>query len=228
MAAQARPASLVANMGATGSGKSTGNHIALDADEGRRRLIWDFKGEYLRHGVECKTRAELRARVLESWAGEFSLVFRPSFDVKIGRAQLDYFCGVAYELGRVLVVADELHMVMASNVPAPPGWRRLVSLGRDHDVRLIAASQRPVDFDKSFWDQATVIRAGRLNGEASARTLAGFLMVPWQDIVALSPLHWIQRSIYRPAVVRGHIGGTPARPVEVVDSEKSLIPAAPA
>lgn len=220
-----RRASIVAVMGATGSGKSSSIRVALDADQGGRVLLWDVKGEYLRYGVECRTRRELFDRALKAGAGPFALAFRPSFDLDIGRAQFNWFCMLAYKLGNVLVVGDELHRVIRAGW-SPAGWSMLISMGRDRGVRVIAASQRPAEFDKGFWDQATVIRGGRLNGEASARTLAGVLMVPWQDIVALPELHWIQRSISRPVIVRGHIAWRAGRPVEVVDREINLPSAA--
>ena len=223
MSDNARRASLVARMGATGAGKSTDIRLALDADGGARRLIWDIKGEYLRYGVECRTVRELHRRVLKSWAGSFSLVFRPSFDAARGRLQFDWFCSLAYQLGGVLVVADELHRVMRAGW-SPAGWSMLVSMGRARGVRIIASSQRPAEFDKGFWDQATVIRTGRLNGEASARSLAGVLLVPWSEIVSLPDLHWIQRNVARPVIVRGHIAWRSGRPYEVIDSENPLLP----
>jgi hypothetical protein len=222
MADNALRASIVATMGATGSMKSTAIRLALDADAGERRLIFDFKGEYLKYGVECKTVDALWARLLKSWAGPFSLVLRPSFDVERGREQFNWLCGLAYKLGRVLVVGDELHRVTRPGW-APANWNMLVSMGRDRGVRIIAASQRPTEFAPVFWDQATVIRGGRLNSEASARTLGGVLMVPWREVMALAPGQWIQRSIERPVIVRGHIAWRSDKPVEVVDSEINLV-----
>jgi len=220
-----RRAQIAAVMGATGSGKSSTVRIAL-ADAGERLLIWDPKGEYRSFGVEYTTRQVFFDRLKEARAGPFRLVFRPSFDIEEARKQFDWFCKIAYSAGDVLVIADELHRVMLANW-APAGWGQLVSMGRDRGVSLIAASQRPAGIEKSFWDQATVIRSGRLNGEASARAVAGVLLVPWSEIVALPPLHWIQRSIYRPVIVRGHLVWRSGRPHDVIDGEINL-PGAPA
>lgn len=216
-----RDASIVAMMGATGSGKSTAVRLALDARPPARLLVWDLKGEYLHYGDECSSERVLYARVSASWSGSFRCVFRPSFDVNEGRRQFDWFCQLAYALARVHVVADELHRVMLPNW-SPAGWNQLVSMGRSRGVSIIAASQRPAGIEKSFWDQATVIRSGRLNGAASSRAIADVLMVPWQEVVALPPLAWIQRSIYEPVIVRGRIEWRSGRPVNVIESKKNL------
>jgi len=217
----ARRADIVAVMGATGAGKSASIFAALAADPAPRLMIWDFKGEYLKFGFECVTRKALFDRLAAAGAGPFRLVFRPSFDVEVGRAQFNWFCKVAHAAGDVLVIADELHRVMLPNW-SPAGWGLLVCLGRARGVRIIAASQRPAGIEKGFWDQATVIRSGRLNGDASARTVAGVLLVPWAEIVALPPLYWIQRSIYKPVIRRGRIEWRSGWPRDVLLSEKNL------
>jgi hypothetical protein len=206
-----RDASLVALLGATGSGKSSAIRAAV-ADAEPRLMVWDYKREYRRLGHVCETRQAFYDRAVAAWRGSFRLVFCPSFDVEAGRREFDWFCQLAYWLGDVLLVADELHRVMTASW-SPMGWNLAVTLGRARGVRIIAASQRPAEIAKDFWDAATVVRTGRLNGEASARAVAGVLLVHWREVVALPPLHWIQRSIYRPAIIRGRVvwrGGAPA------------------
>jgi hypothetical protein len=215
----ARRADILAVMGATGSGKSSSVFARLHADPPPRLLAWDFKGEYLAFGRECKSERELYRAAVR--AAGFRLVFRPSFDVDAGRVQFDWFCKLAYQLGDVLVVADELHRVMLPNW-APEGWNLLVSMGRSRGARVIAVSQRPALIEKGFWDQATVIRAGRLNGRLSAQALADALLVPWTEVVSLSPLLWLQRSIYEPAIVRGRIEWRRGRPSDVLIEKKPL------
>jgi len=214
-------ADIVAVMGATGSGKSSTICVALAANPAPRLMVWDFKREYRAFGLPYTTQKPLYDRVAAAGAGPFRVVFHPSFDVDQGRVQFDWFCKVAHAAGDVLVIADELHRVMLSGW-SPAGWGQLVCLGRARGVRIIAASQRPAGIEKGFWDQASVIRSGRLNGKASAQAVAGVLLVPWQEVVALPPLHWIQRSIYTPAVVRGRIEWRGGRPHDVVLSKKPL------
>lgn len=222
MKGNALRAKIVALMGATGAGKSTAVRLHVAASSPRRLLVWDPKGEYRALGRQVGTVAGVsKLARAAGHHGPLAAVFRPSFDTKEARSQFDWFCRLAYALGDVQVVADELHQVMTSGW-APAGWNRLVSMGRERAARLIAASQRPADMAKVFWDQATVIRSGRLNGEASARAVAGVLMVPWQEVVALPDLHFIQRSVRRPVIVWGRIEWTRGAPREVVIREKNL------
>ena len=221
MTDNARRADIVAVMGATGAGKSSAIVAKLAADPAPRLMVWDFKREYLSAGHCYSTTQPLYDRVAAAGPGPFSVVFHPSFDVDQGRQQFDWFCKVAYAVGDLLVIADELHRVMLPGW-SPEGWGMLVCLGRNRGVRVIAASQRPAGIEKGFWDQASVIRSGRLNGKASAQAVAGVLLVPWQDVVALPPLHWIQRSIYEPAIVRGRIEWRAGRPHDVMLSKKPL------
>lgn len=226
MTDNAHRADILAVMGATGSGKSSAIRVNLEAKPPSRLLVWDLKGEYLAFGAACPNERSLYQGVARAGAGPFRLVFRPSFDQARGRVQFDLFCRIAHAAGDLTVIADELHRVMLANW-SPAGWNLLVCMGRARGVRIVAASQRPAGIEKGFWDQATVIRSGRLNGEASARTVAGVLLVPWQEIVALPALHWIQRSIYRPVIARGRVEWRGGLPSDALIAENPLPGAAP-
>jgi hypothetical protein len=67
-----------------------------------------------------------------------------------------------------------------------------------------------------------VIRSGRLNDVNDAATVARVLMVDPGEVLALPPLYWIQRSIYKPVILRGRIEWRAGRPHGVVLSEKPL------
>lgn len=216
-----RRAALVALMGATGEGKSTAVRLALAELRPSRLLVWDFKREYSALGASFEDRKKFYDRLMAARSGDFRLVWRPSFDLKEGREQFDWFCQLAYHVGDVQVVADELHTVMLSNW-APKGWRTLISAGRDRGCKVIAASQRPADIEKGLWDQATMIRSCRLNGEASARCMSGVLMVPWSEIVTLPELHFVQRSMRGGVIQWGRIEWTRAKPREVILREENI------
>lgn len=220
-------ADIVAVMGATGAGKSTAIRIKLAADRAPRRLIWDPAGDYSDCGQVVTDAKQFGALVLAaSHAGPLRLVYRPPFDVEKERAHFGQFCTLAYAAGDVLVVADELASVMTATW-APAGWRRLVRLGRKRGCRIVAASQRPAGIEKDFWDMATVIRSGWVRG-ASADTMADALMVDRSEVMALAPLHFIQRSIYEPVIQWGRIEWRAGEPLEIPMQVKKLVPDAPA
>jgi len=221
------PASIVAVMGASGSGKSSSIVAALQADKGSRRIIFDPGGDYAAFGDPVDdVRAALRV-VVKAGAGAFRLVFNPSFDAERARRQFSDLCELAYAAGDVLTVADELEGVMSPSW-SPPGWALLVLRGRKRGVRIIGASQRPAGIEKRFWSLATVIRSGRLNYADDAATVARVLMVEPRDVLALADLDFIQRSVRRPVVQWGRIAWARGRPVESILREKNLLPDAPA
>jgi hypothetical protein len=219
-----RAASIVAVMGATGSGKSTAICSKLAVDDGERRLIWNPGGDYDQYGTVTDSQREVYRMVTRSRS--WRVVFNPSFDQDQARAQFGWFCQVAFECGDCLVVADELEDVMTASW-APAGWRALIRKGRKRGCQIIAASQVPAGIEKRFWDQATVIRSGRLNGKDSADTVARVLMVPAAEVLALPELCFIQRSIARPVVTWGRIEWGRGGPREVVIREKNISPGAP-
>ena len=227
MSQQHYRADIVAVMGATGSGKSSSIVELLENDDGPRRILYDPGRDYGRFGETVPDLKALARRVVAAGRGPFSLVFNPTFDRDRDCREFGLLCELAWAAGNVMLAADELAGVMLPNW-APAGWLKLVSTGRKRGVRIVAASQRPAQVEKSFWDQATVVRCGRLNGLDSAATVARVLMVDPRELIALPPMHWIQRSIYKPIIVRGRIEWQGGHPHSVILSKKSLPGAAPA
>lgn len=214
-------ADIVAVMGASGSGKSSAVIELLHGDEGPRRVIYDPKGEYAAFGEVFSDLRLVSRAVVAAGAGPFRIVFSPTFDMERARVEFGLLCELAHATGDVLLVADELEDVMLPNW-APAGWRMLIRRGRSRGCRILAASQVPAGIEKRFWDQATVIRSGRLNGYDSAVTVARVLMVEPAELVALAPMRWIQRSVYRPVIQRGRLEWRRGRPVSVVTSDNPL------
>jgi hypothetical protein len=215
-----RRADIVAVMGATGAGKSSSICEAL-GDDGARRLIGYDPGEDYGEYGQVVHELSVIHRAIVKGASDFRFIYRPSINLVKARGQFDALCQLAYYAGELLLVADELQDVMLSNW-APPWWCALVRKGRKRGVRIIAASQRPAGIEKGLWSMATMIRSGRLNHLEDARTVGQVLMVEPAEVMALPQLHWIQRSIYKPAIVRGRIEWRQGRPHSVVMSEKSL------
>ena len=85
-------------------------------------------------------------------------------------------------------------------------------------------TQRPAGLEKRVWSFATVVRAGILDDDEDARTVAGRLRVTPADILALPSLHWSQWERERRLIVRGHIEYRAGKPHEVKDSENIFNP----
>lgn len=213
-------------MGCPGSGKSTSIRFKLAADEGTRRLVWDPGEDYGEFGRVTAKPAEVARAVLDAGAsGSFKIVFRPSHDATLEGRQFAALCSLAYAAGNCLFVADELENVMLASW-APPEWRRLVRLGRKRGCRIVAASQVPAGIEKRFWDLATVIRSGKVQGD-SAVVIARALMVSPHDVMALPLLDFIERGAAAPVIRWGRIEWRGGRPVQTLLREKSLLVPAP-
>jgi hypothetical protein len=158
---------------------------------------------------------------MRAGAGPFLLVFNPKYDLAIARRDFSDLCELAFIAGDVLVVADEMQDVMLPNW-SPAGWALLLRKGRKRGVRIIGASQRPAGIEKNIWSMATLIRSGRLNYMDDAQAVARVLMVDPYEIIALRPLHWLQRDISEPFILRGHIEFRGGQPVNVVDRKINL------
>lgn len=187
-------ASLTAIIGASGSGKSLWVKQQL-ARTPKRLMIWDTMAEYGHVAGPVKTTtAVIEQAKLAGPTGGFALVFVPSADAKLRIRQFDIFCGVAFALGRVTLVVEELANVTKAGW-SPAGWLRVVTQGRHKGLTVIGTTQRPQLVDKTFLDNATTLRVGRLNTSTGRRTMADMLDTSPDEIAALRPLEWISKDM---------------------------------
>jgi hypothetical protein len=193
-------ASIIAVMGASGSGKSAWVKRELARTQPSRLMIWDSQHEYADHGVVCTTLAAALAQVQGAQArGRIQVVYQGA---QIDAERFDVFCKIAYAAGNLTLVVEELAFVTRPE-RAPPGWASCTLRGRHRGLRIYGASQRPASIDKHFFGNATLIHAGRLNFEADVKTLANVLQVTRDDIVNLRPLDWIERDMQTGRLSRG-------------------------
>ena len=129
-------------------------------------------------------------------------MFRPSVDRPIAERQFSALCLLAYELGHVALVVDELSTVTRSS-SAPPGWWKATHEGRHRHLRIYCAAQRPTEVDNGLFSLATVIRTGRLNAKGDREKLADVLDVPATDIAELGAHGFIERDMLTGRVTRG-------------------------
>jgi hypothetical protein len=183
-----RHAHVVAVMGATGSGKSAWIKQQLAALQPDRLLVFDPDGEYSHLARPVPT---LRELVQGSALPTFRLAFQPTYDNKLAVRQFKAFCQIAWHRLPCTVVVEELsELVRANGAPAP--WARLVKRGRKHGATVYAAAQRPAEIDKTFWSNATVIRAGSLAFDDDHATMARALNVPRERVAALGKLEFLE------------------------------------
>lgn len=198
----ANKAEIVAALGGSGSGKSAFIKKTLAKSKPKRLLIWDTMDEY-GDFAECVPSLEaIRLKLKASKA--FALRYVPTGDDKQRIARFNVFCRMAFVVGNVTMVVEELQSVTKPSW-APAGWSDCTLRGRHKGMRIYGASQRPASVDKNFFSNATMIRSGRLNFADDVRVMANVLQVSMQDISALKPLDYIQRDTATGKVERGRL-----------------------
>jgi hypothetical protein len=189
----ANKASLTAVIGASGSGKSLWikKHLARKP---RRLIVWDPMKEYSHLATPATDVSHVIAQLsIVGTSGGFCLVFQPSALPRIMARQFDLVCAAALAVTRCTLVAEELATVTRAGF-SPPGWLRVVTQGRHAGLEVIGTTQRPQLVDKTFLDQATTVRCGRLNTAAGRRFMADLLDVPPEGLPS-KPLEWVSRDM---------------------------------
>jgi len=155
-------ADMWAVFGGSGTGKSYLIKSIISRD--KRLMVFDPMEEY--KGQVVETIPALVALVKKR---RFRAIFRPSFECI--DEQFAAFCKVAWAVGQLRLVAEELNTVTESS-RAPAAWRNVTSRGRHRGLHIIGASQRPAGVDKDFIANATRVVAGRLHYERDWKALA--------------------------------------------------------
>jgi hypothetical protein len=197
-------ADLVAGVfGARDQGKTRLAREMLDQLDAPRELIFDPMRQFADRGELAPSLVELAKRGRAARA--FRLRYSPPLDDSIGQ-RFNAFCSLALDLGRLVLVVDELQLVTKPSW-APPSWRHAVLIGRHppHELRIIATSQRPALVDATFRSNASVLATFRVNFAEDVRTMADHLGEPRERIAALPRFHYLARTMNTGAV---HSGAT--------------------
>jgi len=160
--AKLKHADIIGIFGGTGSGKSHRTKQLIKSD--KRLLIWDVLEEYQGAAVSDWPRLVSLIRLKK-----FRIAFRPGF--KQLDAEFDRFCRLAWAVGNLRVVCEELNKVTKPG-RAPASWQNLTSRGRHRGIHIIGVSQRPAGVDKDFFGMCTQIYAGRLTYDRDRKALA--------------------------------------------------------
>lgn len=187
-------AEIVAVLGASGSGKSSYMKAELRREKPRRLLIYDPDGEYPTFGRQVSKLADVQSVLHQASGGKgFKLVFRPHADPVKARKQFDMLCRLVFEAGDMRYLVDELADVTTPSW-SPPGWSMVTRRGRKRGIRIFGAAQRPANIDKNFLGNCSRVRSGRLMYEDDAKAVSKVLGVPPGEMLALAPLHFIERE----------------------------------
>lgn len=181
-------ASIIAVLGASGSGKSTFVKRAI-AKGHPRLLIWDALSEYV--GTVCTSSADLLGQLR---LAKFRCVFRPSPDPAVMVKQFDFLCRAALASGRLTLVVEELRFVTTPS-RAPLGWAQVCLTGRHKGLKVFGLSQRPASIDKDFLGNCTVVRTGRLAYPEDVKAVGKAMGGHVAEIQALKPLHWLEKDM---------------------------------
>ena len=196
----ANAASIVAAIGASGSGKSAWIKQQLAERPPSRLLVWDPQGEYGKFGRVFTDRVKLIGYVRA--APEFAAVYQPGDRLSEYAARFDWLCRLAYALGDLVLVVEELADVTTASW-APDSWSVVTRKGRHKALRIVAASQRPAKVDKDFFGNCTLIHCGRLNFRPDLVTMAGVLGVEVERLGALPELAYVERNMASGATREG-------------------------
>lgn len=182
---------ILAALGARGTGKSAWTKQQLERTKPSRLAVWDLMQEY----TGLRSTANLGEFIGWLKARTFAVAFHPSRDDKVRERQFDLWCRAQLAAGRCTSVVEELAFV-TKPMRAPSGWREMVLLGRhqQHQLSIIGTSQRPASIDKDFLSNCDLVHCGRLAYKADAVKAAEVLGVPFDDVLRLPDLHYVERA----------------------------------
>lgn len=200
----ANAASIVAAIGATGSGKSLWVKQGIQSNKPARLLIWDPQGEYAEFGQVFTNGQRLFDHVAR--AKKFAAVYQPGDLLSLYEARFDWFCKLAYALGDLLMVVEELADVTEPS-HAPDSWSVITRKGRHKKLRVVAMSQRPASVDKDFFSNCTMIHCGRVLYSEDVKTMARVLGngVSQTEIQAMAQLEFIEKNMLTGELRRGKL-----------------------
>ena len=208
---------IYAALGARGTGKSAWTKQTLGKIKPSRLAVWDLMQEY--EGLTVYTRLGDAIRAMN--ARTFRIAFHPSRDDAVRAGQFDRWCKALLAAGRVCCVVEELAFV-TKPMKAPPGWREMILLGRHpkHELTIIGTSQRPASVDKDFLSNCDLVHCGRLAYKADAVKACEVLGVPFEEVLRMPDLSYIERGAGAGEAKRGQLSFSGKEPKRRAPSGK--------
>jgi len=210
---QLRP-NIVAALGASGTGKSLWVKRTYLQPAPARLLVWSPLEEtdaYAETPGAMLIRDDAPALVTAaSSAKDFRLVFQPSQDKARRDAQFRTFCKLAFALGRLTVIVEELRFVTTPS-RAPEPWANLTLQGRHRQLVVIATSQRPASIDKDFVGNCSVIHSGALTYPEDEHAVAKAMRIDPAKLAELQDLEFLHWTRSPRALVAGRMRPEPRK-----------------
>lgn len=132
--------------GQRGSGKSY--WVKHEIESLSRYMVFDTMNEY--EGRKIEDLEELADHCQSAGDGFLEAVYDPSDP----QAELPWFCRIAYAVGNVCVIIEEVD-VFADPYNMPEYLGQVVKRGRHRGVNLMAVSQRPAAVNRLLTSQAS-------------------------------------------------------------------------
>lgn len=184
----AKEAPIHARMGAPRSGKTASTKIDVKAANPGRLLIWDPKREFEDMAQVVRDLPQL----YHATNGKsFKLRYVPGGGLAEWKEKFSAFCLIALERQHLTMIVDELADVTLPGW-APEGWQMATRQSAHHHLTIYGLSQTPAGVDKTFFNNASHVRTGRLGSASNIRTMADALMCTQHDIRALSGTEFIE------------------------------------
>jgi hypothetical protein len=149
-------AEIVLVTGSSGSWKTS--WIKKHIKRRKRLIIWDAaKHEYGGLCVVAKTQRQLLALLKANLSGGLKVAFQPD---TLTKELFDWWAKAVLAWGDCTAVAEELADVTSAG-KAPDGWGQLLRKGRAYGIKIIGATQRPAESDKTIIGNLSMFHAGR-------------------------------------------------------------------
>lgn len=178
-------------MGTTGSGKGTFIKKKLQLEKPKRLIILDPMKEYQQFApLTDSTKDVYQASKKSSFKIALWVDLKKPEKIK---EQFKFISDLAYDLGNVWYVIDELS-IFTSATYAAPEWQNCSFRGRHRGMTIIGASQRPTSIDKDFLSMASFIVSSRITYEPDQKKVAASLGVSKAELMSLADRHYIQRN----------------------------------
>lgn len=133
-------------------------------------------------------------------------VFRGALSLDPTPAAFARFCNLVAQLCScerpMIVLVEELASVQLSSGKAPQEWGWLSRNGRKYGLRLLTATQRPAEIDKTVFSQSPYKWVGYTDNISDAKSAAATIGVSVDDIQALAwsvkgkskTIHWYWKT----------------------------------
>lgn len=200
---RANSANIISVIGASGAGKTSYVMREVAKSKPKRVLIWDTKGEFADEGHAQRVESLTDLIRLTKGKAAFRLALVPYGAGRDLIKLFDLFTQLAFHLGNLTLICEELSDVCRGGSCSAAGWRKAITQGRSAGLFIYALSQRPTLMDKDTLANSSTVRCGRLGWKTDAKMLAPVMWCEESDLINLLPLEFVEYEAKTRHVKRG-------------------------